>query len=559
MAGKAIIIMRKMMKKLGNHWIYIILIIIFTFFGMWALLHPGLFTAHDIWHQVVRLYYYSQAVNDGQFPPYWIGQLANGFGYPLFFFSYHLPWLIAIPFIKIGVDIPNTIKILFFLSYLLSGLFMYFFVDNLLKNRMAALLSSILYLWAPYHFLTIFVGASMGIVWVFAFLPLLLLGIHLIKEENTLGIPITAIGLAGIILSHLMHLIFLIPVLLSFLLAEFATSRNKIILIRRSIFGLVIGCLLSAFYLIPSVYYNQFTRLSQESGLVELYKRNFVNFSQLLYSKWGFGPITSNAKDGEISLQIGIAQWISVVGVTLLLFLGKLRKDTRLLTIFTLSGFVISIFLMLDYSSPVWQFIEKFVALDYPFRELLGVTFIGSFFAGILFVSFKGKKQYLILIPIILIAVYTNRNHIRVNLYTEIPLQTYVDSEVTTNTFNEYLPINADNKLLNRGYNLIEGGNFSTSNFKRTTNSLSLDINAKEEGVASIGQFYFPGQTVYLDSKIIKFSADTEGRISFPVIAGVHSVTVKYQETPLIKISIFMTVIGIFITGVLLLKKKVLL
>ncbi|MCL4417828.1 MAG: hypothetical protein M1365_14250, partial [Actinobacteria bacterium] len=202
------------MKKLGSNWIYLIIVAIFSFLGTKALFHPGLFTAHDIWHQVVRLYYYSQGVNDGQFPPYWVSTLANGFGYPLFSFSYHLPWIISIPLLKTGFDIPGTIKSLFFLSYISSGITMYFFVSTFLKNRLAATLSSILYLWLPYHFLIIFVGGSMGIAFVFTFLPLIFLGIHLNKEESKFGIPVLSLGVSGLILSHIMHLIFLLPIII---------------------------------------------------------------------------------------------------------------------------------------------------------------------------------------------------------------------------------------------------------------------------------------------------------------------------------------------------------
>ena len=545
-----------MFNKLRNNWIYLLLIVIFAFLGMKALVHPGLFTAHDIWHQVARLYYYSQAINDGQIPPYWIGQLANGFGYPLFFFSYNLPWIAAIPFIKIGIDIPNTLKILFFLFYLLSGLFMYLFVNNLLKNRLAALLSSILYLWAPYHFISVYVGASMGIVFVFAFLPVLLLGMNMIKEGHALGIPVATVGLAGIVLSHLMHLVYLIPVILTFFLAQLATSKNKYSLVKRTVFALILGVLLSAFYLFPSVYYNRFTKVRQTSGLTDLYKRNFVNFGQLIYSKWGYGPISYNAKDGDMSVQVGIAQWISVIGATLLVFMGRLKKDRRILTIFVLSGFTASTFLMLDYSFPLWQFIEKFIMLDYPFRELLGATFMGSVLAGILIASLKKKWQYLLFILVAFVAVYTNRNHIRVNLYTDIPLQTYVDSEVTTNSFNEYLPINADQKLLDNKYQPVDGWGVSILAINRTTNGLSLDINATEDVTLSINQFYFPGQTLYVDRKSQGFNVDEKGRLNFTVPRGIHNVTVRFQNTPLINISKFLTVTGILITGFLLFKKK---
>ena len=103
------------MKK---HSFNLILIAVISVFGIKALLSPGLFTAHDIWHQVVRFYYYSQAVNDGQFPPYWIEQLAKGFGYPLFLFSYQFPWIIGFFFLRIGLGFFNTIKMLFFFSTL---------------------------------------------------------------------------------------------------------------------------------------------------------------------------------------------------------------------------------------------------------------------------------------------------------------------------------------------------------------------------------------------------------------------------------------------------------
>lgn len=151
------------------HLLSIFIVLLFSLIGLQSLFHPGLFTAHDIWHQVARIYHYYQALNDGQFPPYWIGTLAKGLGYPLFFFSYHLPWIVAFPFLKVGLDIPFTLKLLFFLAYFLSGVSMYFFTNSLFKNKLAALLSSLLYLWAPYHFLTILVIASIGTVFYLYF------------------------------------------------------------------------------------------------------------------------------------------------------------------------------------------------------------------------------------------------------------------------------------------------------------------------------------------------------------------------------------------------------
>src|SRR3989344_707047 len=107
---------------MAKHTIYVFFVLIFSLVGMKALFHPGLYTAHDIWHQVARFYYYLQAVNDGQIPPYWIGQLANNFGYPLHTFSYHLPWIVGVLLSKMGMDLFTTIRSLFIISYVCSGI-----------------------------------------------------------------------------------------------------------------------------------------------------------------------------------------------------------------------------------------------------------------------------------------------------------------------------------------------------------------------------------------------------------------------------------------------------
>lgn len=545
-------------KAFLTGWLPFAVILLFSLIGMKALFHIGLFTAHDIWHQVVRLHYYFQAVNDGQFPPYWIEQLANNFGYPLFLFSYQLPWMIGSLFMKTGFDISATIKILFFLSYIASGMSMYFFVNNLLKNRFSALLSGVLYLWLPYHFLIIFVGASMGIAFVFVFLPLIFLGINLIREKSKFGISLLSLGLSGVILSHVMHLVFLFPVILIFFLWEFLISKKKIVFLKDICLSLMLGILISSFYLIPATYYNQFTKAHQETGFSEVYKRNFINLNQLIYSKWGYSPIVNNAKNGEISFQLGFAQWISIIILTLLIISKRLSDSYRSLSISVLLMFATNVFLMLDYSRSIWSIAVKLTTIDFPFRLLLSVDFIASVSAGIVLMNIKRNLQALVFISLILVAIYTNRNHINVNQHTNFPISTYLnlETEITTNTFNEYLPIQADSKLLNKPWNEIQGENLSVSNTKQATNSLSFDVNVAKERNVSLGQFYFPGQILYLDNMKTQFNVDKSGLINFTIPQGVHIVVIKYQETLLIKISKYLTLIGLLITLLLLFRVR---
>ena len=565
---------------MSKHWVHLSVVIIFSLLGIKALFHPGLFTAHDIWHQVVRFHYFYQSINDGQFPPYWVDQLANGFGYPLFTFSYNLPWLIGVLFLKIGFDLSTSIKFLFGLSYLLSGVAMYLFTYSLLRDKLSALLSSIVYLWLPYHFLIIFVSASMGVAFVFFFLPIVLLGIHLLSIKSNIGILILGIGLSGIILSHIMHLVFTLPLVLIFITWELTIVKSKVLFIKNIILGIMITTLVTSFYLIPAFSYNQLTRVNEETGITKLYERNFINFNQLIYSKWGFSPIVNNAKNGEISFQLGITQWISVISLLLLIIFKKLNellrsktagypaesssvnhsspkpadgifwfkdKNDQSLSIYLLISFIICIILMLDYSLNLWKFFIKFVSLDFPFRLLLPATFIASLSSGIVLKSISNNLKILILIFLILLTVYTNRNHINVNQYTNFPLKSYLEleTEKTTNTFNEYLPVKANPKLLNKPWNEIVGENLSVNDVSEKTNTLSFFVTTSKNQIAHLGQFYFPGQTLYIDNKISPFDIDRDGLISFMLPQGTHSIMVKYEETPVIKVSKFLTFLGI--------------
>lgn len=526
----------------------LLLILVFSLVGMNALFHEGLFTAHDIYHQVTRLYYYYNSVADGQFPPYWIMQLASNHGYPLFFFSYHLPWLMGLPMLMFGTSIYTTLKALFFIGFFLSGLSMYFFSKAILLNKKAAILSSILYLWAPYHFLAIFVGASIGVVFSFIFLPLILLGLHLCFKNNKQGVIVLAVSLAGIILSHITHLILFIPTIILFLIWELVELRvrkqNLKGVFIKLLLAIILSILISAFYLIPAFYYRSLTYIKTESGFATLYERHFINFSQLIYSKWGFGPIVNNAKNGEISFQLGIAQWISILGLVLLKLFKKIKDS---LFFFLLSAFLLNTFLLLDYSSFIWKVISRYLIIDYPFRLILPLVFISSFSAGLIFIKIDKRLQNLFFVLILLTAFYTNRNHTKVNLYTNLKIEDYLTSVITTttNTFHEYTPLTAHRSLVNKKETSIATADVPVASIRENTNTLEFSVNLDKDQNISINQFYFPGLNTYIDNQKIPVTADENGLIKVDVPKGTHSITVLFEDTLLIKIAKSLTLIGI--------------
>lgn len=521
--------------------LFIFFIFLFSLFGMKALFHPSLFSAHDIWHQVARLYHYQQAFLDGQFPPYWIGGLAGGFGYPLFFFSYHLPWIMALPFLILGLTIENTLKTLFFLSFFLSGVFMYFFASTIFKRRLAGFLAATIYLFSPYRFLTILVSAAIGTSFIFVFLPLFLWGIYLLTESHKKGILLTTLGLAGMILSHLMTVISIIPLSIIFICHLIYQQKQKKLFLKNLSLGIIIGLLLSAFYLFPAVFYNSETQVST-GFFKEIYKQNFVNLSQLIYSKWGYGLNQVSAKQGAVPYQIGAAIWLSLLLLIILYAIKRMPSFGLALIIV----FLMSVLAMVDLSRPVWDLISKIITPDYPTMFLLPVTFSGSLMAAFVFVNLKKPYHLLFLIILISLAIYANRNHLRVNMYTDIPISLYAASELTTNSYHEYLPKKADIKLFSENSNyVVLPRNLMVSNFKQTTRQLSFSINLKDGRDITIKHFAFPGMNSYIDDKKIDYKVDEMGRIKLSVPQGKHDIIIKFEDTPIIILGKILTLMGL--------------
>ncbi|NCN50960.1 MAG: hypothetical protein GW925_00735 [Candidatus Pacebacteria bacterium] len=536
----------------------IVLLLLFslTLFASFPLFHSELFSAHDIWHQVARLYHYNEVVLAGDFPPRWVASLASGYGYPLFIFSYHLPWLFALPLTLSCVSIFTSIRVLFIFGLLTSATSMYVLLFRITKKNWASFVGATIYVWAPYHFLSVYVAAAIGTVFMFALLPLLFLGIHLTFDRSyKWGILAIATAISGSVLTHLMTLAMIAP----FAVIFFATQaiKKKSIIKKSSITlgAVLLGLLISAFYLLPLLaYLPNITASAEGGGLSNNFQRYFPSLRQLIYSTWGYGPIISNAKDGDISMQIGIAQWLSfglsvvLLFATNLKFLNKLVHKSHLQTIIGYCTlFILSIYFMLDFSLPFWNFTTKFIALDFPFRLLLLSVFSGSMLATLSLASLENKQlQIFSGIALVLIALYTNRNHRNVNMYTQYALEEYVGAETTTNTYHEYLPITAKKELLNT----------SRENIVIRNNRLITKLKPTDKGVISLHQFSFPGIAVTVDGESAQYETDDLGRVAVDIPENSDEIEVFFQKNKITKFSEFLSMASIVIIFVLLLQPK---
>jgi len=562
--------MKTKMKK--SVFVSILLIFISGLVGARALFHSGFYTSHDGEHQLVRQYVFEQGLRDRQIPVRFSRQLYNGFGYPLFFFTYRLPFYFGEIFRVAGLSFADSVKAVFFVTYIASGLAMFWFARR--WGNFAGVIAAILYMWAPYRFSAMFVRSALGEHMAAVFVPLLFASVTAGKKSKV-NLILGAVSLAGLFLSHAMMaqitLLMFIPWALMSLRATkgsvaissgiFASFRVKA---GRILLMMILGFGLSAYYLVPAAVYRGLTQKLNPNYFAD----HFVTLRQLIYSPWGYAFSMKGVENDGMSFQVGIVQW-TIVGlaiVAFVIFLLKRRllfayKSSSLIDIVQfLTIFFLSVFLMTEKSAFIWNWWKNYINIDMPWRFLLMTTFSAGALAGLVIkgLALHGKaRPLLIAVILVILAIYTNRNHLRVNEYFDYPdsrLETY---RGTSNSDNEYRPKWDDGGIANtfRPEAQISQGNGELTVIRSKSNLLELAVRADENIRLDINTFYFPGWKIFVDGRnnVFKYVGE-KGIMRVDLTAGYHLVEAKYGEPfaavigDMISIVSLITLVGIIKT-----------
>lgn len=535
---------------------------------------PGFYTSHDGEHQIIRLMHFHQGLIDGQFPVRWAGTALKGYGYPLFIFTYRLPFYIAEMCYLIFPNLANAIKLTFVITYILSGLALFWLANNLFKDKLAGFLSAVLYLWAPYRFVNIFVRASLGEATTFIFIPLIFLGIYKIyKNKNILKWQIlTGLFLAGLILSHAMIVfLWLIPLFLWVGLNYFLAKHKKDYIIALLTSGFI-SLLLSAFYWLPAMVERKYIQFSNALG--DYYKSHFVSLKQLIYSKWEYGFSMPGIENDMMSFQVGIAQWLAVLMIVLIItwyFAGKkisflnkcfkqvidVKNTNFFYLIYFLFIFLLSLYLMLPQSSWFYKLIARFQTIDLPWRFLGISVFSSSILAGFAYKTIKHKLLAIMFIIFMLfLAFYTNRNHLRVNKYIFTPESEYLKSTETSNEHEDYTPKDFMSVAFksNDPDLITQSGKSTNKLLLRTSKLFRFYSEVKSKNAEIITKLaYYPGWEAFIDNKKAKIEQDG-GRIRIKLSKGNHLITLRFQETRLRRLSNWLSFLTL--TGIILFSLK---
>lgn len=524
--------MEKLEKLITRYWIFLILI--FSIPAVWALFVKGYFGASDDLH-IAWLYELDRAIKLGQIPPRFVPDLSFGFGYPLFNFVFPLPFYMGEIFHLLGLTLVDSVKAVLLISSPISGILMYLLLREFTKNRLA-FFGSMLYIYAPYRAVDIYVRGAIGEAFSFIFLPLIILSlVKLNKLIDWKWVGLGAISVASLVLSHNITAYMFLPFVIAFLILQFFMTAAKKAFFLRSFLMFFLGFSISIYFWLPALLESSLLKYDTVFNFVD----HFPTVRQLVTPYWGYGGSVPGPGDG-MSFFLGGANLLVFITAGLLLIFKwqAITKQNKLLMVWVMSALAAAIFLMNYRSTFVWNNLPLLPYFQFPWRFLILVTFFIPLLV-VIFEKFKHEKTLILLIMALIIfptwTFFRPEHYLRreddyyLNRYIPTP---FASSEYLK-TQEEYLRLPKAAEIRpNKNFPLL----FPDDGIKKVDklNDLKVvfEFESDKGSLINLNKYYFPGWQAKIDGKTVEiFAGKPFGQVSIFVPAGSHEARVYFQET----------------------------
>lgn len=506
--------------------LWVIAILIFSLPVILPLTKPNYFPSHDGEWAVVRLAEMNREIKDLQIPPRWSDFLNHGFGYPLFLFTYPFPYYLGAVLHLFGFGLIDSIKLLFIISVIFSGIFM-FLLGKELEGDTAGFIAAALYMYAPFRLVDIYVRGSIGESLSFVLFPLLFwLSLKLAQTRNFLYLVFTSASFAVLIMTHNVMALIFAPIWLVFLFISVKFYYEDIgkYIFRYFIPTILLGLGLSAYFWLPAIMEKKYIILSQ-IPLSDI-SQNFIQPIELFNSTWNYGI--------RPSFQLG---WVHIllfiVGVVVLLTeKGLERKKNLFLGSYMMLSIAGLILMTLHISYPLWK-LPFLSSIDFPWRLLGPIVFflsLGTMFA----VDRKIIKYFSI--GFIIIAFFLIPNFAKPAGLILKNDDYYRNIDATTTSADELMPLWVSFKPKDRYKNKVEidGGNGLITSLVYNSGQIKFTSISNASIRLRVNSIYFPGWVYKSDGQLVDINYSNPGGIViFELPPGTHNITANFTETPI--------------------------
>ena len=395
------------MKRLKidvNEWIKIIFVASFlSILVCQRYLNNIIIYAHDIGYHLNRIMQISEGLSNGRFPILIHSGLLHNLGYanPLFYPELFL-YIPAIIMSITHIHVLTAYKLFLIIISFFTFLSMYYTSKKIFEKKEIAYLSGILYTFSLYRLTDIYVRGALGELIAFIFLPLLIYGLYNVIFEKNDKWYFICIGFWGLINSHVLSFIIMIPIVLTICIL----NVDIIVKNKKVFFKLLIAACVSILLCIG------FIGPMMEQKSLGIYKVDVhdADTPQALYEranslsmalsssvKSGFS-VDSSTRDDGMSSGIGL---ILIVLALCILYRKNVNGNNR----FEIQGIAIGmVVLVMTTKLFPWNHFGALSLIQFPYRLNIIPTVLFSLIgANIAYELFEDKRSACTLLSIILI------------------------------------------------------------------------------------------------------------------------------------------------------------
>lgn len=518
---------------------------------------------------VCRLIGTERSIKEGNIFSTIISNLCNNFGYSWNLFYSPLTAYLPLIFRIFGFSYGNCLRLFLLFCSIASGYSMYFFVKKILqkkdidddKKHYIALLAASFYICAPYRISDMYIRVAIAEVASFIFIPIIWNGIYSIfnYKEITGRKYILCFGIVGLMLSHTLITFYMAIICAIYVICNYKKIDKHIII--KLVKNILLALAITAFYWIPFVesklscdyeVFNQ-SHMVRENVLVKL-KVSLIELIWLKDDRMAYFLV--------IPLLLGIILTINIVK-------KKKIQDLQSYFFFLITG-IICVILTMDFI-PFEKFPSFMKMMQFSFRLLEFSSFFLSVIAainiGLFFKEFTFAKMLIIVLVIMDLIIPINKNIDYQNEYiSENDLIQGVRVTSSTGRVHagcasfEYLPSKAFNNrkyIEDREDVPIAYNNQTISNYEK--NGLTMKFDVKGTGEVELPYIYYIGYCVRVNGAKVKTKESDNGFIKINVTEEKSSVTVDYEGSTLMKISLIISIIsllGILVKKIIDLRQK---
>jgi hypothetical protein len=618
---------RKVLSSLDPYWV---LLLVLSSFALLPLLADGYFySAHDGRHSVFFVTMFDEAIRDGAWWPRWAMHHNQGYGYPTFVIQAPLAFYVAEVFVLLGVGVTNAVKIAWALGFLAGGWGMYALVRHWLlalcpaggsgeagaaansdsvRNahyaRVGGLVAALLFVYAPYHLVDLYVRAAFAETMMFAWLPWVFLAFdRLIAGGSAPGwqgrLLVAALCYAGLLLTHVFALLAVTPLLAGFILFRlwlaWRRERGRPRTLDRlgprvglAAAGGLAALLLSAIFVLPLL--AEGPLLAQEDWTRDTYayERHWVYWGQFLSPFWGYGysDDPAGANDG-MSFQLGVIHVVLALAAASLLVQTAWGRHAPVaqtgarapvegewgerawLLLFLLVSSLVVLYTMTPAAAWLWRAIPMLEVVQFPWRFLLLTSLTLSALGGVVVGELGQRAQVVgagetvaggvLLALLVTLAGYSHSHPERLH-----PIEPWREdgravfqferehpdmlgyTRLVEERFSEsplsaqYLLEDFSNDKLER-LGILSGAGQVLSHYSRG-HSFGGEVAMQSAGVVQVRLFEFPGWQVWLDGEPVEHRPSPPyGLIELDVPAGQHRIDVRMGATPVRSLGMFVS------------------